>query len=113
MMAHTIEEKEMAREKKEEKIREAELNKQHARDMNAAEKEVERTRAIAGHPTGQAGAYAAHRTSAAADHIEVTEVPQGAAGVSPNDRGTVTTTEFNPVCGSTTQTRYEPGAGYS
>lgn len=102
-MAHTMEEKEMAREKKEEKIREAELNKQHTREMNAAEREVERTRAVAGRP---------HRTSAA-PYNEVTEVPQGAAAVSPIDRGTVTTTEFNPVCGSTTQTRYEPGAGYS
>lgn len=111
-MAHTMEEKEMAREKKEEKIREAELNKQHTREMNAAEKEVETTRAVGGHPTGQAGAYAAHRTSAA-PYNEVTEVPQGAAGVSPIDSGTVTTTEFNPVSGSTTQTRYEPGAGYS
>lgn len=96
-MAHTMEEKEMASEKKEEKIREAELNKQHTREMKAAEREVERTRAVAGR---------AHRTSAA-PYNEVTEVPQGAAAV------TVTTTEFNPVCGSSTQTRYEPGAGYS
>lgn len=38
--------------------RDAELNKQNNREMNEDEREVDRTRAVAGHPTGQAGAYA-------------------------------------------------------
>ncbi|KAK1281769.1 18 kDa seed maturation protein [Acorus calamus] len=55
MTAHNPMEKEMATQRKEEKIHQAEINKQGVHEQNAAAKEAARlggTGGVAGHPTG-------------------------------------------------------------
>jgi len=55
MTAHDPMQKEMAREKKDERKHEAEYEKQAAREHNAAQRQAEGTTGVTGHHTGLGG----------------------------------------------------------
>ncbi|XP_058073410.1 18 kDa seed maturation protein-like [Magnolia sinica] len=108
--SHDPLEKQMAEERKEEKITQAEINKLQAKEQNAAAKESARA--------GQTGTVTLHPTAALPGHGTGQphgQVTSGVVGSHPTatNTGTGTTTARNPLAGGTDQTGYGTGGGHS
>ncbi|ERN11583.1 hypothetical protein AMTRI_Chr03g44330 [Amborella trichopoda] len=104
MSAHDPMQKQMAQQKKEARVNEAEINKQEAKAENAAQKEQVRA---AGHGTGSA--LPGHGTGQ--PHDQLLDRTAGSHPIGHNT-GTGGTTTRVPLSGPTGQTGYATGAHY-
>ncbi|OVA13057.1 Late embryogenesis abundant protein [Macleaya cordata] len=109
MTAHDAMEKELATQRKEEKINEAEMNKQMTREQNAAAKQQQSSgiHSTALHPMS---ALPGHGTSET--HGRLTEGVIGSHPIGTNT-GTGGTTARNPRVGGDTNNSLGTGGGYS
>ncbi|KAI3474538.1 hypothetical protein Pfo_029453 [Paulownia fortunei] len=121
MTAHNPTEKEMATERKEERVHHAELNKQEAREQNAAARQASRTggsysytaTGVTGQPTG------GHQMSALPGHGTGEPTGQVTEGIiKSHPIGTATgtgrpTTAHNTHVGGGTNQGYGTGGGYN
>ncbi|GFP91083.1 18 kDa seed maturation protein [Phtheirospermum japonicum] len=120
MTAHDPTEKQMATERKEERIHHAELNKQEAREQNAAAKMGVQTggthsytaSGVTGQPTGghQMSALPGHGTGQPTGQVVEGTVKSHPIGTA---TGTGRTTAHNTHVGGGANTGYGTGGGYS